>query len=1145
MMDWCKERDLTCIRVVKNVDRGHPRAFDMIQIFFRTEDQKHQFLEFAEEACCREQDFMLFTDEAVDRTSSRDTWAMFAAGFVRTFNRIWFKKVFANKNKRASQWTVYRTCDLHVDPAVLTKEDVDSLQFGLFRISEYADRYEVLTDIYDRLDLSFRNGPSKYHVIAVDRDAWRHIYANNNKFDDAIVLKGSDSTATPKEIMDFALSLSFGLPSLPLPYPTLALDDDERRPPLLYSSFYSASYMKSNTVCGLTQRDEDYKVRGGLIFVSCAGSHGEVVEYDILSAYANVIARFDLDTRRMITPDDPDAGSYRGIGGPGQQMFKDPRNTDDQGVSESLGKLMKEFVHLPLDAKKMTKLARNSVYGMTANKKIPYRCKAVTNFVTGYTREFIAALCKIFYANGVQVVCVRTDAVFITSKSSLLLDDPFIQCTVESAVDHADRVYLREEDSARRLSFRESNPVHVVRKNEFPIFLCGSKNNKSAAISKRNRLSAPKIEMCGYTEECPFDCSKERKNKTPFNVLENAVVFATLIGLPLVCKTKPSACETRVVWGDFEALAYLTLGGYEYVYFDPKREGWFPWKVTLFDPSSVTLEDGTVFSLVASESGVMINSDVVSPVVDPLLVSRERARVAVERFYCVARDLRETRFPLTLLEGARGGLAFEMFHDTAEEREKCILDVSSYLDNYISHLYDPLYCPHCGADFFSDADDVTSEPVFEEASDDGKWFWVPRRENDDQDEHKKKEGGVVKVCFNDNCRTEFIPLTYESRDGSSDCLRCDACNGPDYSNDRKGIPKDMERVHFFDLTESDLAFLKDNELLGKKFNRDNTPFATVVHARCAKRRTCDDLQRRLSLMGVDSLAAILPNANLVSCFLWNSTDLPIEERIKSISKEHARVNNTRTLPKFDDCNEYRQECIDGLSELLGRDVSRLENRKLSNTERRIDSAVRLFWCIREADELLAFPSLHFATDKLNASVTLPSVLRCMEYTERFPLCTQHCEKCSVCRNIALVMCRDCEAPVCEMCAISPCAFCNCSEFIPLGVQHILNLLCTENEPVCVDECSEDKGKKDGERFHSDEEDEDSCTTEKRERKGVKRKLGEMQIMRTKKLDAKVIKTMHPYTLYKYYDRRSELLILKETVAVPLEVNFIPSFLWQF
>ena len=62
---------------------------------------------------------------------------------------------------------------------------------------------------------------------------------------------------------------------------------------------------------------------------------------------------------------------------------------------------------------------------------------------------------------------------------------------------------------------------------------------------------------------------------------------------------------------------------------------------------------------------------------------------------------------------------------------------------------------------------------------------------------------------------------------------------------------------------------------------------------------------------------------------------------------------------------------------------------------------------------------------------------------------------------------------------------------------------------------------------------------------IKDILNRMQIMRTKKLDAKVIKTMHPYTLYKYYDRRSELLILKETVAVPLEVNFIPSFLWQF
>lgn len=49
---------------------------------------------------------------------------------------------------------------------------------------------------------------------------------------------------------------------------------------------------------------------------------------------------------------------------------------------------------------------------------------------------------------------------------------------------------------------------------------------------------------------------------------------------------------------------------------------------------------------------------------------------------------------------------------------------------------------------------------------------------------------------------------------------------------------------------------------------------------------------------------------------------------------------------------------------------------------------------------------------------------------------------------------------------------------------------------------------------------------RRHRQGVKRKLNDTKVMNTVKLKPRIVDTKHPYLLYKFYDRQTDLLILK-------------------
>lgn len=263
-----------------------------------------------------------------------------------------------------------------------------------------------------------------------------------------------------------------------------------------------------------------------------------------------------------------------------------------------------------------------------------------------------------------------------------------------------------------------------------------------------------------------------------------------------------------------------------------------------------------------------------------------RALVAVERLYWTARDLRENRFPLELLEDDKRELVYFDLHNTATQREKCVLQTDYYLRQFISNLYDDVSCAACGEDFFS-SDSPDSEIVFEEVSENGgsgPYFWVPLTPQENtEDEEESVRGCLTVRCLNTRCAQRFVPLTFESeRDNDNTALFCGAC---DVANATEGELM-FQRVHFFDLDERQLAFLQVNEIGAKRFVANNV-FARIVHARCNTRRRCDDFERRVSAMGLSSLVALFPQAKLVTCLLWKEGEDCLRESISNASKEFA------------------------------------------------------------------------------------------------------------------------------------------------------------------------------------------------------------------------------------------------------------------
>lgn len=354
------------------------------------------------------------------------------------------------------------------------------------------------------------------------------------------------------------------------------------------------------------------KVKGGLIFVWLPGSH---TEYDIRSAYATMIARFDLDNRHLVTDDDVFCDS---IGRRGLFEFRDPRSTNKR--RDSLGSLMKQFMSLTPRQKSDTKIARNCIYGMTISENTPYRCKVLAQMVTCVTREFMTILCKKFYVLGIRVVCARTDAICLSTRDGVL-DGDMIEKVIAETTEEIDRVFLREDNSNELSSFRFQNPIHVVKKNHYSFFVSGSKNNKSVAIGREgtdaNNSSPLLVHSSGYQISDRkidyFDWTRPKNKKNSVNILEEATLSAMVKGLPLVRATYPNPCEPRIVWGDFSVLGTNSLQfDRELVYFDPVKGSWNAWNVVAFDRDTLKLQDGNVFRLCDTQSGIVINEDITS-----------------------------------------------------------------------------------------------------------------------------------------------------------------------------------------------------------------------------------------------------------------------------------------------------------------------------------------------------------------------------------------------------------------------------------------------------------------------------------------------------------------------------------------------------
>lgn len=240
---WCEKKGLDSTRVVKRVDRGCQAGdFDMTQFFFKTERQKREFLQ---DIGGPHNEFFdrVFTDEVFDHTPSKDTWAMLAAGFVRTFNRVWFQEAFADC-KDQYNWRLFRASDLHVLPEAPTVEEVKSLQLGIFRIRQYPGSFEGCSKLHNELCVTFGAVPCKHHIIAVDEGAWSNIYMDDNPLTfPPIILKDCDSSKTSEDILHDAIEFTYNLSRLPRPSLALKIHADDHRPASTYSAFYSASYM--------------------------------------------------------------------------------------------------------------------------------------------------------------------------------------------------------------------------------------------------------------------------------------------------------------------------------------------------------------------------------------------------------------------------------------------------------------------------------------------------------------------------------------------------------------------------------------------------------------------------------------------------------------------------------------------------------------------------------------------------------------------------------------------------------------------------------------------------------------------------------------------------------------------------------------
>ena len=279
------------------------------------------------------------------------------------------------------------------------------------------------------------------------------------------------------------------------------------------------------------------------------------------------------------------------------------------------------------------------------------------------------------------------------------------------------------------------------------------------------------------------------------------------------------------------------------------------------------LSDGTVFDFyeTSPSPGVRMNKDIITDDEQKEWLARSRAIATVERLYWTARDLREGRFPLDLLEDSNNtrGLVYHEFHYSGCQKEKSVLDTEYYLKQFIDSLYDDVSCPHCGDDFFSsdsaDSDIVIEEIVSGDCDDSGLFFWVPVGRQERATEHLSIR------CLNAVCAQRFVPFTFRSK-GKDDrtALFCGSCDSVGVTESESAF----ERVRFFDLTEHQLAFLKANEIEAKRC-ADGNVFGRVVHVGCNptanKRHTCEDFENRIKAMGLSSLRALFPHAKLVTC----------------------------------------------------------------------------------------------------------------------------------------------------------------------------------------------------------------------------------------------------------------------------------------